>query len=257
MSLLQRVWKAWKGERRQVESPSPERSFDIRKLEEALGYPLRNPKLFYQALLHRSYLQFLSDTTTSNERLEYLGDSILNLVVSEYVFHHYPDADEGELTKMRARLVNRKALAVYAKQIRLWDFMLVSSSTAQSVGRGSETILADALEALIAALYLDGGYRRAQEFVRKQILQALDHGTVSTEDENFKSRLLELSQAQGYGVPRYSVLNEVGPDHDRTFTIEVHVGDRVTGIGAGKNKKDAEQAAAEQALESITSLRTA
>jgi len=257
MSLLERVWNAWKGERRSTDSPSAERSFDVRKLEDALGYSLHNPKLFYQALIHRSYLQVLNDASTSNERLEYLGDSVLNLVVSEYVFHHYPDADEGDLTKMRARLVNRKALAAYAKHIRLWDFMLVSSSTAQSVGRGSETILADALEALIAALYLDGGYRRAQEFVRRQILRAVDEGTVSTEDENFKSRLLEISQASGFGVPRYSVLNEAGPDHDRTFTVEVRVGDRVSGAGTGKNKKDAEQAAAEHALENLASLRSA
>ena len=252
MGLLQRLLGGWWRRPAPVERTSLDRRFDVHKLARRLGYSIRNPQVFYQALLHRSYLQILNGgTAISNERLEYLGDSILNFVVSEYVYHQYPSAEEGELTKIRARLVNRKALAAYAKEINLWDFMLVSSSTAQSVGRGSETILADALEALIAAIYLDGGYREARKFVQTQMQLALEQGTVSIEDENFKSRLLEYSQASGYGVPRYTVLSEEGPDHDRTFTVEVRVGNRITGIGSGKNKKDAEQVAAEQALESM------
>lgn len=250
MGFLQRIWEGLKRQRSSTPRHPTERAFDVHKLEEALHYSIRNPEFFYQALLHRSYLQTIEEgSATSNERLEYLGDSILSLVVSEYVYDEYPEADEGELTKVRSRLVNRKALAAYARQFNLWDFMLVSSSTAQSVGRGSETILADAFEALIAAIYLDGGYAEAQQFVRTQVLKALKHGIVSIEDENFKSKLLEIAQASGYGVPRYVILNEEGPDHDRTFTVEVHVGSTITGIGVGKNKKDAEQAAAEQAFD--------
>lgn len=253
MGLLQSIWESLTGRRPQPQRTPSERTFDVRKLGQTLQYSIRNPELFYQALLHRSYLQILEESSaTSNERLEYLGDSILNLVVSEYVYNEYPNADEGDLTKIRARLVNRKALAAYAKHLNLWDFMLISTSTAQSVGRGSETILADAFEALIAAIYLDGGYRQAQQFIRNQILTALQRGVVSIQDENFKSRLLELSQASGYGVPRYIILSEAGPDHDRTFTVEVHAGNKITGIGIGKNKKDAEQAAAEQALDIMT-----
>lgn len=252
MGLLQRIWEGLKWNHDSSALPLSARPFDVRRLERTLGYSIRNPQLFRQALLHRSYLQVLDeDSAVSNERLEFLGDSILNLVVSEYVYHRYPHAEEGELTKIRSRFVNRKALVTYAHQLNLWDFMLVSTSAAQSVGRGSETILADAFEALIAALYLDGGYSRAQEFVQRQILSALDQGIVSTQDENFKSRLLEYSQANGTGVPRYVLLSEEGPDHDRTFTVEVRIGNQAVGIGVGKNKKDAEQAAAEQALESI------
>ena len=248
MDWFRRLWtKAFSLARR-----LPNRDFDVNKLARKLSYTIRDPQLFRQALLHRSYLQVLDDdSASSNERLEFLGDSILNVVVSEYVYQEYPRAEEGELTKIRARMVNRKALAAYARQFDLWDFVLVSASAAQSAGRGSESILADAFEALIAALYLDGGYSVAQHFVREQIRTALQRGLVSTQDENFKSRLLEYSQANGLGVPRYTTLNEDGPDHDRTFTVEVQVGNRVCGVGRGKNKKDAEQAAAEQALESI------
>lgn len=252
MGLLQRIWGDVVGWRKGLLHRPSERQFDVKGLERVLQYPIRNPDLFYQALIHRSYLQTIDKhSAVSNERLEYLGDSILNLVVSEYVYYEYPNADEGELTKIRSRLVNRKALVAFARQLNLWDFMFVSASTAQSVGRGSETILADAFEALIAAIYLDGGYAEAQRFVRTQIHKALHSKKVSIEDQNFKSQLLELSQASGYGVPRYAVLSEVGPDHDRTFTVEVRVGDKVTGIGTGKNKKDAEQAAAEQALDTL------
>lgn len=252
MGFLQRIWDDVLGWRRTSLPRPSEHPLNVRGLERVLQYSIRNPDLFHQALIHRSYLQTIDEfSATSNERLEYLGDSILNLVVSEYVYYEYPNAEEGELTKIRSRLVNRKALVAFARQLNLWEFMFVSASTAQSVGRGSETILADAFEALIAAIYLDGGYTEAQRFVRTQIHKALQQGSVSVEDENFKSQLLELSQASGYGVPRYTVLSEVGPDHDRTFTVEVRVGDKVTGIGTGKNKKDAEQAAAEQALDTL------
>jgi len=252
MGFLQRIWGDLRGWHRALLPRPSERPFNVKELERVLQYSIRNPDLFQQALIHRSYLQTVNKVSaTSNERLEYLGDSILNLVVSEYVYYEYPNAEEGELTKIRSRLVNRKALVAFARQLNLWDFMFVSASTAQSVGRGSETILADAFEALIAAIYLDGGYAEAQRFVRTQIHKALQKKSVSIEDENFKSQLLELSQASGYGVPRYTVLSEVGPDHDRTFTVEVRVGDKVSGIGTGKNKKDAEQAAAEQALDTL------
>lgn len=257
MGVLQRILEEVAGWRRSSSRPhSVDRPLNVKALERVLQYSIRNPELFRQALIHRSYLQDADEApVASNERLEFLGDSILNLVVSEYVFYEYPNADEGELTKIRSRLVNRKALVAYARQLNLWDFMFISASAAQSVGRGSETILADAFEALIAAMYLDGGYTEAQRFVRTQIHKALQHKRVSIEDENFKSQLLELAQAGGYGVPRYAVVSEVGPDHDRTFTVEVRVGDAVVGLGTGKNKKDAEQSAAEQALDKLLNQR--
>lgn len=225
---------------------------DVERFSRVLGYTISNTQIFTEALSHRSYLQVSGDpSTVSNERLEFLGDAVLNLVVAEYVFRHYADAPEGDLTKIRSRLVNRKALGIYAEELRLADFMLMSPSASQTIRRGLETILADAFEAVIGAVYLDGGYAPAKKFVERTVDQALRDGLIRSDDENFKSRLLEHVQASGMGVPRYHTVEEVGPDHDRTFTIEVYIGSVPRGEGQGKNKKDAEQAAAEQALRSL------
>jgi ribonuclease-3 len=224
---------------------------NIKKFQRILGYKIRNQDIFVQALLHRSFLQRSNKPARSNERLEFLGDSILNLIVGEYLYRHFPNAEEGELTKVRSRLVNRKALAAYAREIKLSDFILMSSSAAQSVGKGSETIAADTYEAVIAAIYLDGGFVAAKKFVERQVLAALKKGAVITADENYKSMLLEYSQSKGLGVPRYTIVNEHGPDHDRTFTVEVVLNNMRKGSGMGKNKKEAEQAAAGQALKKL------
>lgn len=221
----------------------------LRRFERLIGYTIRNPEVFSQALLHRSFLQRGQYAGRSNERLEFLGDSILNLIVAEYLYHRFPNAAEGELTKIRARLVNRKALATYGKAISLSEFILMSPSAKQSIGKGHATITADSFEAVIAAIYVDGGFEAARSFVERQVLAALKKGSVPMKDENYKSMLLEYAQSRGLGVPRYSIVHEEGPDHDRTFTVEVALGNETRGSGSGKNKKDAEQAAASKALE--------
>jgi ribonuclease-3 len=223
----------------------------LERLQRALGYSIRSGDLFSQALLHRSFLQRLPQATPSNERLEFLGDSILNLVVAEYLYHRFPQAEEGELTKIRSRLVNRKALAAYARAIRLSDFILMSTSAAQAIGKGYDAITADTFEAIIAAIYLDGGFQPAREFVERQVLSAMKKGSVVTSDENYKSMLLEYAQSQGIGAPRYHIVKEEGPDHDRTFTVDVMLNNVRQGRGTGKNKKEAEQAAASEALEKL------
>lgn len=223
----------------------------LQGLEQAIGYTIRKPELFVQALVHRSYLQQTNQQGQSNERLEFLGDSILNLVVGEYLYHHFPNADEGEMTKLRSRLVNRKALVAYSKSINLSRFILMSASAQASMGKGSDTIVADTYEAIIAAIYLDGRYDAAKLFVEKQLVDALQRKTIITIDENYKSMLLEFAQAGGLGVPRYAIVNEEGPDHDRTFTVEVTINGKTHGVGKGKNKKEAEQAAASKALEAL------
>jgi ribonuclease-3 len=229
---------------------------DFPKLESILGYSIRDREYFSEALSHRSYLQISPDEdTVSNERLEFLGDAVLNLVAAEFLFQRDPRAPEGELTKIRSRLVNKKALGVFARERNLVDFMLMSPSALQVPGRGMETILADAFEAIIGAIYLDGGFDEAKKFVEGCIRGAFDHGTIPMEDENFKSRLLERTQSEGIGSPRYVTTNEAGPDHDRTFTIDVYVGNVSYGTGFGKNKKDAEQAAAEKALQRLDRRR--
>lgn len=231
--------------------PKPSLPSPLDELERAIEYTMRDRELFVQALVHRSYLQQTNQQGQSNERLEFLGDSILNLVVGNYLYRHFPDANEGELTKVRSRLVNRKALVAYSKSIQLGRFILMSQSAQQSMGKGSETIVADTFEALIAAIYLDGGFEAAKQFVERRLTEALENRTVVTSDENYKSMLLEYAQAHGLGVPRYAIIKQEGPDHDRTFTVEVTIGGKRKGIGIGKNKKEAEQAAASIALEKL------
>jgi ribonuclease III len=226
---------------------------DFKNLERALKYSIRDHLLFQQALSHRSYIQSTANPAgSSNERLEFLGDSVLNLVVGEYLYRREPLAQEGMLTKNRARLVNRKALSVLADELHLDEFILISPQTTQISSRGMETILSDAFEAVVGALYLDGGFEEAQTFIERCLVAAVERGTLTFTDENFKSQLLEQAQACGLGIPRYVTVKEAGPDHDRTFTVEVFIGSQSYGVGIGKNKKDAEQAAAAHALPRIT-----
>ncbi|HVN48597.1 MAG TPA: ribonuclease III [Bacteroidota bacterium] len=224
---------------------------DFAKFEEAIQYHPRNWNVFLKALMHRSYLQFLEETWDSNERLEFLGDAILNFIVAEYLFEKYPDHEEGYLTKVRSRLVNRKALAQQAREIHLSEFLLLSSSAAQSIDSGSESILADAFEAVIGAMYLDGGLKTARTFIRAQLLTNDEVFQCALLDDNYKSGLLEYAQAHSFGIPRYMVVREEGPEHDRRFTVEVLVNMQTLGTGTGRNKKEAEQAAAAQAMERL------
>jgi ribonuclease III len=234
-----------------------ERRFDSARFEQLIGYHPKNWFLFYESLLHRSYLQYLGPQVQSNERLEFLGDAILNSLVAEYLYRLYPSMEEGDLTKIRSRLVNRKALAFRAKELRLSDHMMLSSSALQSVDSGSDSILADAFEAVIGAIYLDGGLTAARNFVTGTLLS--DTGVLNSAltDDNYKSALLEYAQGHSLGVPRYSVVKEDGPDHDRRFTVEVFLGAESLGVGIGRSKKDAEQSAAAQALERINNTQTA
>ncbi len=227
------------------------RAFPFREFEHVIGYRPRNWNHFIESLLHRSYLPYLRDRWSSNERLEFLGDAVLNFVVADYLLKTYPEMEEGDLTKVRSRLVNRKILAQRARGLRISEFLLLSSSATQSVDSGSESILADAFEALVGALYLDGGMEAATQFIRRTLLfNDLVMSSLAT-DENYKSALLEYTQGHSLAIPRYAIVREEGPDHDRRFTVEVYIGSESYGVGTGRNKKEAEQAAAAQALERI------
>jgi ribonuclease-3 len=228
--------------------------FDFVQFEEALQYRPRKWKLFLQALIHRSYLQLIDERWESNERLEFLGDAILSFVVAENLYRNYPDMEEGNLTKLRSRLVNRKILAQRSKDLHLSDFLLLSTSAAQSIDSGSESIIADAFESIVGALYLDGGFVAAKKFIYTSLLKNSDVFNSAKMDDNYKSRLLEYAQARSLGIPRYSVTLEEGPEHDRRFTVEVFIGSKSWGSGSGRSKKEAEQSAAAFALEHIQHL---
>jgi ribonuclease-3 len=202
-------------------------------------------------LIHRSYLQLVNEQWESNERLEFLGDAILSFVVAEHLYRTYPDMEEGNLTKLRSRLVNRKILAQRSKNLHLSDFLLLSTSAAQSIDSGSESIIADAFESIIGALYLDGGFAAAKRFIYTSLLENPEVFNSAMMDDNYKSALLEYVQARSLGIPRYLVTQEEGPEHDRRFTIEVTIGAISWGVGSGRSKKEAEQSAAADALERI------
>jgi ribonuclease-3 len=225
---------------------------DFTVLEERIGYVIKYRAYFLQALTHRSYLQFVNDPTMlSNERLEFLGDAVLDLVIGEYLYREFQNLPEGDLTKLRSRLVSGASLARHANDIGLGQFMLLSTSAFNALERGSVTLLADAYEALIAAIYLDGGMGAARDFVYKQIITHSRRDELLHSDTNYKSMLLEYAQGRKMGVPRYITVNEEGPNHARTFSVEVLVAGVVQGAGQGRSKKEAEQMAAKLAVERI------
>lgn len=228
---------------------APLSASDFEELERLINYTIKHRAYFLQAVTHRSYLQFVqSPSLKSNERLEFLGDSILNLVVAEYLYREFQSSPEGELTKLRSRLVSGAALVQHAKDIKLENFLLLSTSAANALKRGSATLLADAYEALIAAIYLDGGMEAARDFIYRHIITHARRDELMLADTNYKSMLLEYVQAQKLPSPRYVTVNEEGPNHARTFSVEVLVNNTSHGGGVGKSKKEAEQQAAREAL---------
>lgn len=226
-----------------------------KNLERTLGIRIEHEEYFVEALTHRSALSIPSNgDKKSNERMEFLGDAVLNLVVAEILFGRYPDTDEGQLTRMRSLLVNQHALAEVAAGLNLSTFLTMSSSAQQAIDKGYETIISDAFEAVIAAIYMDGGINAASKFVSEKVMQKelrAEGEMFNALDRNFKSALLEFAQGRGLGAPKYNLLKEEGPDHDRTFTVEVLIGESSKGIGSGKTKKAAEQSAAEEAYEKL------
>lgn len=227
----------------------------VTELEATLGVTIHNPAMFEQALTHRSYLQVANTPDhRSNERLEFLGDSILGMVTAEYLFYNNREVLEGELTKMRSWLVNKKSLAICARAMHLEDFLFLSFSAKQSLQRGNDSMLADALEAIIAAVYVDRGFDEVRKFIVNKLLPIMVKESL-VHDTNFKSLLLEDVQSRGHAAPRYVVVLEEGPDHEKQFTVEVYVDDRCIGKGTGRTKKDAEQRAAELGLEYLNRRR--
>jgi ribonuclease-3 len=208
--------------------------------------------LYQQALTHRSRFQGTDDAhLRSNERLEFLGDALLDVIVGEALYRRFPEQDEGYLTRLRAKLVSGQALAQTARRLGLGDLLLLSENAERSGGRDNAGILADAYEAVVAALYLDQGLDAARRFVHRSALDPIDLSDVATQATDYKSRLQEHLQAAGAPLPTYRVTDEVGPSHDKTFTVEVRVDDTPRGAGRGSSKKAAEQHAAREALQRL------
>ena len=213
-----------------------------------LEYDFKNIDYLKTALTHSSYANERKGEVVCNERQEFLGDSVLSIIVSDYIFKNCPDLPEGELTKLRASLVCEKTLAVYARSINLGKYLLLSRGESKNGGRNRPSILADAFESVIAAIYLDGGIECARKFVLRFVVDDIkNHRTHNFAD--YKTKLQEIVQKNPEEKISYVLTGESGPDHDKHFTVEVHLNSNVVGKGGGRSKKEAEQQAAREALE--------
>lgn len=220
----------------------------MEQLQKELRYTFKDLSLLEIALTHSSYANEAKGVVKCNERLEFLGDAVLSIVVSDYIFKNCPKLPEGELTKLRASLVCEKALAGYARSINLGDYLKLSRGERHSGGAQRSSILADAFEAVIAAIYLDGG----MENVRRHILRFVEPDIKNPKPRKFKdykTSLQEIVQRNPEEYLRYVLVGESGPDHDKHFQVEVRLNSNVIGRGGGKSKKEAEQQAAREALE--------
>ncbi|MBN2225877.1 MAG: ribonuclease III [candidate division Zixibacteria bacterium] len=223
----------------------------IQDFQTKLGYRFKNESFLLEALTHRSYVRTVDHNTRSNERLEFLGDSVLGMVIAEHLLLSNPKFDEGDLTKCKALLVNEAALAGVAMESGLNRFILLSPDEERTGGRERNSIMSDAVEAVIGAIFLDGGLNPARDFIRRILIIRENEILNDVSQRNFKGELLEYLQARGGGPPHYEVLSEEGPDHNKTFTIAVYTNGEMTGTGTGSTKKEAEQQAAAVALERL------
>jgi len=241
------VWRNLRGEGRR--RPDGVVSAPVLSFQRDLDVPFREPDLLRHALTHRSFLGSNGgDPNLSNERLEFLGDAVLELIVVEYLYSRFPEDREGDLTKKKGLLVSREILSRCARELRLGDYLLLSGAEREAGGQGRASILADGLEAVIGAIYLDQGFPAVERFVHRHLLDQADSIVGDPTHHNFKSQLQEIVQARYRTHPRYSVVTEVGPDHRKLFTVDVKVRGQLLGRGQGYNKKEAEQSAAHDAL---------
>jgi len=220
-------------------------------LEERLGYRFRNATMCETALTHKSWLnESPNQGREDNERLEFLGDAVLALVVSDLLMKQFPRHPEGELSKVRAAMVNEAGLASVADALALGQWIFLGRGEEQAGGRGKRSILSNALEALVGAVYLDGGFEAAYG-AAERLFQPLVADAHAAAGRDFKSRLQELSQARLQMAPTYTVVSQQGPDHDKTFEVAIFLGSQEFGRAQGKSKKEAQQAAAAQALAAL------
>ena len=225
-------------------------------LEYLTGRPCSRRQIYRTALTHRSLLhdhQGESERPESNQRLEFLGDAVLDLLISEHLFRLYPESDEGHLSSNRAKIVNRKALAAFARELKLGEHLIIGESANLQKIRTSDSALADAFEALVGAIYLDQGLDGAKRFIMNHVITMVDLNRIVEAEFNYKSRLIEFSQSHQLPQPVYTVVAEEGAEHEKTFVIEVSCNGIPLGKGTAPRKKDAEQLAAREAMKRLES----
>lgn len=221
----------------------------MKDFENRIEYKFKNPKLLEEALTHSSYAnEHREKRIKCNERLEFLGDAVLSVVVADYIFENYPDLPEGELTKLRSALVCEKALYMFGKQIKLGEYLLLSRGEKNGGGAERPSIVSDAFEAVIAAIYLDGGLDSARKHILRFVIPEVKNMRTKP-FKDYKTTLQEIVQKNPGEILEYNMVSESGPDHDKHFVFEVYLNSNVIGKGGGRSKKEAEQNAAREALE--------
>lgn len=228
---------------------------DLETLQDRLGYRFRNEELLLRALVHRSFAYENQEVCEDNETFEFLGDSVLGLAISHLLLDLFPNCDEGELSRLRSSIVNERELAQIASSLNLGDFLLLGKGEDLSGGRQKPSLLANGLEAVLAAVYLDGGLEPALSLVRTIFSDYLENQEedylLKTLDKDYKTQLQEITQARLKLTPVYNLEEETGPDHDKTFFMRVEIGEQVLAYGHGKSKKEAQQEAARKAIARI------
>ncbi len=257
MLALEKFWQKLKGLGDNTEKACGTESTlsleTVAFLQQLVGELGCNARLYQTALTHRSVVH---DPATigmveSNQRLEFLGDSVLGMLISEYLFKSFPESAEGELSSNRAKIVNSKSLAGFARSLNLGDYLILGESADYHKIRSSESALADAFESLIGAIYLDKGIKAAYDFVIHHIIEHVNFKTIVAAEHNYKSRLIEHTQSNHLPPPLYTVITEIGAEHEKSFTVSVSCSDQILGTGTAQRKRDAEQLAAKEAMERI------
>lgn len=220
----------------------------MQELENKIGYKFKNKKLLSVAITHSSYANEFGGKLESYERLEFLGDSVLGLVTSDYIFKNFPNLPEGDLTKLRASLVCEKQLCVFSHELGIGKFVRLSRGERHSGGANRASILADVFEAICAAIYLDSGIEVVSKFILKFIVKAIKSPMLD-DVHDYKTDLQEIVQKNPEETIKYALVKETGPDHDKRFTVEARINSNTVGVGVGRSKKEAQQHAAKKALE--------
>lgn len=227
-------------------------SDDLSSLENSLGYSFKKKSRLKEALTHKSYAHEKANEHSSfNERVEFLGDAVLELIISEYLFNSYPDFTEADLSRVKAYTVQESTLAQTAKDLDLGTYLLLGKGEEMTGGRKKDSLLADAFEAILAAIYLDGGFKNAREFTLRHLASKIDDLASTNFIFDFKTKLQEVAQAQFGVLPKYVIHKEEGPEHKKTFEVKVFIKDNFLGSGKGKTKKAAAQKAAEKGLNKL------
>jgi ribonuclease III len=229
-----------------------ERKVELNLFQKHAHIRFRSLELLNLAFCHRSFINEQSETGENNERLEFLGDSVLGLVVAAYLYEIMPDRQEGELARVKSFVVSEESLSEIARDLKIDNFILIGKGEEYSGGRNKKALLADATEAIIGAFFLDSGYTAAEKFVLRNLVPQIEKVLQNKHHKDFKTLLQEYVQKKFKTYPRYTLLKKIGPDHDRTFVMDVTINGRTFGSAQGKNKKEAEQNAAQIAYEQIS-----